>query len=32
LTQGQVSKLLTLKAVPSSDLKSMRAYKDLQSS
>ena len=32
LTQGQVSKLLTLKAVPSSDLKSMRSYKDLQSS
>ena len=32
LTQGQVSKLLTLKAVPASDLKSMRAYKDFQSS
>ena len=32
LTQGQVSKLLALKAVPASDLKSMRSYKDLQSS
>ncbi len=32
LTNGQVSKLLTLKAVPASDLKSMRAYKDFQSS
>ena len=32
LTHGQVSKLLTLKTVPVSDLKSMRAYKDFQSS
>ena len=32
LTNGQVSKLLTLKTVPVSDLKSMRAYKDFQSS
>ena len=32
LTQGQVTKLLTLKAVPTATLKSMRSYKDLQSS
>jgi|TARA_R110000751_G_scaffold36656_2_gene89435 hypothetical protein len=31
LTQGSVTKLLELKAVPASVLKSMRAYKDLQS-
>lgn len=31
LTQGQVQKILSLKSLPASDLKSMRAYKKLAS-
>ena len=29
LTQGQVAKILSMKALPSTDLKAMRAYKKL---
>ncbi len=31
LTQGQVAKILSLKSLPATDLKSMRAYKKLSS-
>ena len=31
LTQGQVAKILSMKALPSTDLKAMRAYKKLVS-
>ena len=30
LTQGQVTKLLTLKSVPSGDLKAMRSFRDIK--